>query len=103
MTREESNRIAVELNEVLTWDRVADHMRDRNFDPFDCQLSDVMISVRKLMRTVVQVEDDEEDSEDVRICHNCGVDWRICHCPVCGSIAKDEDDQQILDMENEGG
>ena len=89
--RQESNRIAVELDETLTWDRVANHMRDHyGYDPDNCQFSEVILSVRKLMRQVVQVVEDDEDSLDEDgICMQCGVDWRICNCPVCGTIHKE--------------
>ena len=86
--REESNRIAVKLSETLTWDKVADHMKGYGFDPHDCQLGDVMLSVRKLMRQVVQVVEDDEDYLEDGICVQCGVDWRTCDCPVCGTLHK---------------
>jgi len=60
--RQESNRIAALLNETLTWDTVANHMKRYDYDPYDCQLNEVMLSIRKLMREVVQVVEDDEDS-----------------------------------------
>ncbi|KKM71041.1 hypothetical protein LCGC14_1434700 [marine sediment metagenome] len=78
--RQESNRIAVELDETLTWDRVANHMRDHyGYDPDNCQLSEVILSVRKLMRQVVQVVEDDEDSV---------VDVRKRYCSVCGQLCE---------------
>jgi len=64
--RQESNRIAALLEETLTWDIVANHMKRYDYDPYDCQLNEVMLSIRKLMRTVVQVVEDDE------VCAVCG-------------------------------
>ncbi len=72
--RQESNRIAALLNETLTWDNVGNHMKRYGYDPYSCSLNEAMLSVRKMMKEVVLVVEDDEADDGV--------------CTVCGKPCK---------------
>ena len=78
---------------ALTWNNVAEHMRGNGYDPDDCVLSDVMLSVRKIARAA------SVDSRPKRTCEphgrfpcrKCGTKhFDGCQCSYCAPVEKEQ-------------
>ena len=82
--RDQRARTVNSLHNKLSHHTVSEHMEGNELDPYDCQLSEVLLSVRKIMRAAVEMTDEEFDNvEPDRCCDDEDRNWNG-GCNNCG-------------------